>query len=79
MNEFASSLDSDLLCTAPSMVESATGWDLWGLSGCCMLVPAFVIYQRLLEWLPVQHTPTWILTHLHTNIVTAEHLSALCP
>lgn len=37
-------LGSDPLGSAPSMTESATEWDLWGLSGCWMLEPVFVIY-----------------------------------
>lgn len=78
-NEFASSLGRVicLLCTAPSMTESATGWDLRRLSGCCTLASAFIIHQGLLEWLPVQHTPPQVCMHLCTNIVTAEHFTAL--
>lgn len=44
MKEFASFLGSDPLGSVPSMIESATERDLWGLSGCWVLVPAFVIY-----------------------------------
>lgn len=63
MNELASSVGS----VAPSMIESATGWDLWGLCGCSMLLQAFTMYWGLLELLPIQCTPPQVLMHQYSH------------
>ena len=52
------------VCTARSMIDSAAGWDVWGLSGCCMLEWGFVIYQDCWSGFPFStHLPRYTCTY----------------